>query len=104
MKVNADKTSDVIKNKTNKMDSDDKKDVVAINVNDVKKNPKDAIDLAKKYANENNNPVEWSLETKKINGKEEPVYKVKFKTNKHTEKEVKLSAINGNKISVENAD
>lgn len=104
MKVNADKTSDVIKNKTKKMDSDDKKDAIKINVDDVKKSPKDAIELAKKYANEKNDPVEWSLEMDKVNGKEEPVYKVKFETNKHSEKTVKLNAIDGNKISVKNDD
>lgn len=104
MKVNADKTSDIIKNKTKKMDSDDKKDAIKINVDDVKKSPKDAIELAKKYANEKNDPVEWSLEMDKVNGKEEPVYKVKFETNKHSEKTVKLNSIDGNKISVKNDD
>ena len=48
MIVNAEKTNEVIKNKTKKMSSSDKKDANALNVNDVKKSPVDAINLAKK--------------------------------------------------------
>ena len=101
MKVNADKTSDIIKNKTESMDSGDKQEAIGINVNDVKKNPKDAITLAKKYSNENINPSKWLLEMDKVNGKEQPVYKVKFKISKHSDKIVTLSAINGDEISIE---
>lgn len=78
MIVNAQKTNDVIKNKTEKMSSSDKKDANALNVNEVKKNPTDAINLAKKYANINGNPTSWKLEMDKVNGKETPVYKVEF--------------------------
>ncbi|WP_283597058.1 hypothetical protein [Ligilactobacillus aviarius] len=139
MIVNAEKTNEVIKNKTKKMSSSDKKDANALNVNDVKKNPVDAINLAKKYANITGNPTSWKLEMNKVNGKETPVYKVEFdgtataasssaaslvksssvkntkakksskasskKTTKNNkEVTVKLNAINGNKIAVENDD
>ena len=78
MVVNAEKTNEVIKNKTKKMSSSDKKDANALNVNDVKKSPVDAINLAKKYANVTGNPTSWKLEMNKVNGKETPVYKVEF--------------------------
>lgn len=78
MIVNAQKTNEVIKNKTKKMSSSDKKDANALNVNDVKKSPVDAINLAKKYANVTGNPTSWKLEMNKVNGKETPVYKVEF--------------------------
>ena len=133
MKVNAEKTSDVIKNKTKKMDADDKSDAVAIDTKNVKKNPNDAINLAKKYANENGNATEWTLKMDKVNGRETPVYKIEFESQQNnssssekaaksssktksssskkssskenTEKKtVKLNATNGNKISVENDD
>ena len=139
MIVNAEKTNEVIKNKTKKMSSSDKKDANALNVNDVKKSPVDAINLAKKYANVTGNPTSWKLEMNKVNGKETPVYKVEFdgtataasssaassaksssvkntkakKSSKASSKKaiknakkvtVKLNAINGNKIAVENDD
>lgn len=139
MIVNAQKTNEVIKNKTKKMSSSDKKDANALNVNDVKKSPVDAINLAKKYANVTGNPTSWKLEMNKVNGKETPVYKVEFdgtataasssaassaksssvkntkakKSSKASSKKaiknakkvtVKLNAINGNKIAVENDD
>lgn len=139
MVVNAEKTNEVIKNKTKKMSSSDKKDANALNVNDVKKSPVDAINLAKKYANVTGNPTSWKLEMNKVNGKETPVYKVEFdgtataasssaassaksssvkntkakKSSKASSKKaiknakkvtVKLNAINGNKIAVENDD
>ena len=78
MVVNAEKTNEVIKNKTKKMSSSDKKDANALNVNDVKKNPVDAINLAKKYANVTGNPTSWKLEMTKVNGNETPVYEVEF--------------------------
>ena len=139
MIVNAQKTNEVIKNKTKKMSSSDKKDANALNVNDVKKSPVDAINLAKKYANVTGNPTSWKLEMTKVNGNETPVYKVEFdgtataasssaassaksssvkntkakKSSKASSKKaiknakkvtVKLNAINGNKIAVENDD
>ena len=78
MVVNAEKTNEVIKNKTKKMSSSDKKDAYALNVNDVKKSPVDAINLAKKYANVTGNPTSWKLEMTKVNGNETPVYEVEF--------------------------
>ena len=78
MVVNAEKTNEVIKNKTKKMSSSDKKDANALNVNDVKKSPVDAINLAKKYANVTGNPTSWKLEMTKVNGNETPVYEVEF--------------------------
>lgn len=78
MVVNAEKTNEVIKNKTKKMSSSDKKDANALNVNDVKKSPVDAINLAKKYANVTDNPTSWKLEMTKVNGNETPVYEVEF--------------------------
>ena len=78
MIVNAEKTNEVIKNKTKKMSSNDKKDANALNVNDVKKSPVDAINLAKKYANVTGNPTSWKLEMTKVNGNETPVYEVEF--------------------------
>ena len=78
MIVNAEKTNEVIKNKTKKMSSSDKKDANALNVNDVKKNPVDAINLAKKYANVTGNPTSWKLEMTKVNGNETPVYEIEF--------------------------
>ncbi|KRM52064.1 PepSY domain-containing protein [Ligilactobacillus araffinosus] len=78
MVVNAEKTNQIIKNKTKKMSSSDKKDANALNINDVKKSPVDAINLAKKYANVNGNPTSWKLEMKKVNGTETPVYEVEF--------------------------
>ena len=78
MIVNAQKTNEVIKNKTKKMSSSDKKDANALNVNDVKKSPVDAINLAKKYANVTGNPTSWKLEMTKVNGNETPVYEVEF--------------------------
>ena len=139
MIVNAQKTNEVIKNKTKKMSSSDKKDANALNVNDVKKSPVDAINLAKKYANVTGNPTSWKLEMTKVNGNETPVYEVEFdgtataasssaassaksssvkntkakKSSKASSKKaiknakkvtVKLNAINGNKIAVENDD
>ena len=139
MVVNAEKTNEVIKNKTKKMSSSDKKDANALNVNDVKKSPVDAINLAKKYANVTGNPTSWKLEMTKVNGNETPVYEVEFdgtataassssassvksssvkstkakKSSKASSKKaiknakkvtVKLNAINGNKIAVENDD
>ena len=139
MIVNAEKTNEVIKNKTKKMSSSDKKDANALNVNDVKKSPVDAINLAKKYANVTGNPTSWKLEMTKVNGNETPVYEVEFdgtataasssaassaksssvkntkakKSSKASSKKaiknakkvtVKLNAINGNKIAVENDD
>lgn len=78
MIVNAEKTNEVIKNKTKKMSSSDKKDANALNVNDVKKSPVDAINLAKKYANVTGNPTSWKLEMTKVNGNETPVYEIEF--------------------------
>ena len=78
MIVNAEKTNEIIKNKTKKMSSSDKKDANALNVNDVKKSPVDAINLAKKYANVTGNPTSWKLEMTKVNGNETPVYEVEF--------------------------
>lgn len=78
MVVNAEKTNEVIKNKTKKMSSSDKKDANELNVNDVKKSPVDAINLAKKYANVTGNPTSWKLEMTKVNGNETPVYEVEF--------------------------
>src|SRR5699024_5937216 len=78
MVVNAERTNEVIKNKTKKMSSSDKKDANALNVNDVKKSAVDAINLAKKYANVNGNPTSWKLEMTKVNGNEIPVYEVEF--------------------------
>ena len=78
MIVNAEKTNEVIKNKTKKMSSNDKKDANALNVNDVKKSPVDAINLAKKYANVTGNPTSWKLEMTKVNGNKTPVYEVEF--------------------------
>lgn len=78
MVVNAEKTNEVIKNKTKKMSSSDKKDANALNVNDVKKSPVDAINLAKKYANVTGNPTSWKLEMTKVNGNKTPVYEVEF--------------------------
>ena len=78
MIVNAEKTNEVIKNKTKKMSSSDKKDANALNVNDVKKSPVDAINLAKKYANVTGNPTSWKLEMIKVNGNETPVYEIEF--------------------------
>lgn len=127
MVVNAEKTNEVIKNKTKKMSSDDKKDANALSVNDVKKSPVDAINLAKKYANVTGNPTSWELEMTKVNGSEIPVYKIEFdgtanaassssaksssvkntksKETKNAKKvTVKLNAVNGNKISVKNKD
>ena len=131
MVVNAEKTNEVIKNKTKKMSSSDKKDANALNVNDVKKSPVDAINLAKKYANVTGNPTSWKLEMTKVNGNETPVYEVEFdgtatvassssassaksssvknakakKATKSAKKvTVKLNATNGNKITVENDD
>ena len=78
MVVNAEKTNEVIKNKTKKMSSSDKKDANALNVNDVKKSPVDAINLAKKYANVTGNPTSWKLEMTKVNGNETPVCEVEF--------------------------
>ena len=78
MVVNAEKTNEIIKNKTKKMSSSDKKDANALNVNDVKKSPVDAINLAKKYANVTGNPTSWKLEMTKVNGNETPVYEVEF--------------------------
>lgn len=78
MVVNAEKTNEVIKNKTKKMSSSDKKDANALNVNDVKKSPVDAINLAKKYANVTGNPTSWKLEMTKVNGNETPAYEVEF--------------------------
>lgn len=128
--VNAEKTNQIIKNKTKKMSSSDKKDANALNVNNVKKSPIDAINLAKKYANVNGNPTSWKLEMTKVNGAETPVYEVEFdgtatavssssvssaksssvkdakskassKAAKSNKKvTVKLNATNGNKISV----
>lgn len=106
MKVNADKTSDVLKNKTERMDSEDKKEATALNADNVKKTPEDAINLAKKYANTQDNATKWSLSTEKVKGKEVPVYKVEFekKTSSASDKtkttKVKLNAETGNKISV----
>ncbi|WP_283599136.1 PepSY domain-containing protein [Ligilactobacillus aviarius] len=76
--VNAEKTNEIIKNKTKKMSSSDKKDANALNVNDVKKSPVDAINLAKKYANITGNPTSWKLEMTKVNGNETPVYEIEF--------------------------
>ena len=131
MVVNAEKTNEIIKNKTKKMSSSDKKDANALNVNDVKKSPVDAINLAKKYANVTGNPTSWKLEMTKVNGNETPVYEVEFdgtatvassssassaksssvknakakKATKSAKKvTVKLNATNGNKITVENDD
>ena len=139
MIINAEKTNEVIKNKTKKMSSSDKKDANALNVNDVKKSPVDAINLAKKYANVTGNPTSWKLEMTKVNGNETPVYEIEFngtataassssassaksssvkstkakKSSKASSKKaiknakkvtVKLNAINGNKIAVENDD
>ena len=131
MVINAEKTNEVIKNKTKKMSSSDKKDANALNVNDVKKSPVDAINLAKKYANVTGNPTSWKLEMTKVNGNETPVYEVEFdgtatvassssassaksssvknakakKATKSAKKvTVKLNATNGNKITVENDD
>lgn len=131
MVVNAEKTNEVIKNKTKKMSSSDKKDANALNVNDVKESPVDAINLAKKYANVTGNPTSWKLEMTKVNGNETPVYEVEFdgtatvassssassaksssvknakakKATKSAKKvTVKLNATNGNKITVENDD
>ncbi|OAP99263.1 PepSY domain-containing protein [Ligilactobacillus aviarius] len=78
MVVNAEKTNEVIKNKTKKMSSSDKKDANALNVNGVKKSPVDAINLAKKYANVTGNPTSWKLEMTKVNGNETPVYEIEF--------------------------
>lgn len=78
MIINAEKTNEVIKNKTKKMSSSDKKDANALNVNDVKKSPVDAINLAKKYANVTGNPTSWKLEMTKVNGNETPVYEIEF--------------------------
>ena len=78
MIVKAEKTNEVIKNKTKKMSSSDKKDANALNVNDVKKSPVDAINLAKKYANITGNPTSWKLEMTKVNGNETPVYEIEF--------------------------
>ena len=78
MVVNAEKTNEIIKNKTKKMSSSDKKDANALNVNDVKKSPVDAINLAKKYANVTGNPTSWKLEMTKVNGNETPVYEIEF--------------------------
>lgn len=78
MIVNAEKTNEIIKNKTKKMSSSDKKDANALNVNDVKKSPVDAINLAKKYANVTGNPTSWKLEMTKVNGNETPVYEIEF--------------------------
>ena len=78
MIVNAEKTNEVIKNKTKKMSSNDKKDANALNVNNVKKSPVDAINLAKKYANVTGNPTSWKLEMTKVNGNETPVYEIEF--------------------------
>ena len=78
MIVNVEKTNEVIKNKTKKMSSSDKKDANALNVNDVKKSPVDAINLAKKYANITGNPTSWKLEMTKVNGNETPVYEIEF--------------------------
>lgn len=78
MIVNAEKTNEVIKNKTKKMSSSDKKDANALNVNDVKKSPVDAINLAKKYASVIGNPTSWKIEMTKVNGNETPVYEVEF--------------------------
>lgn len=121
MIVNAEKTNKIIKNKTEKMSSNDKKDADALNVNDIKKNPVDAINLSKKYANINGNPTSWKLEMTKVNGVKTPVYVVEFdgtatatssssvksskksssKSTKNNKKViVKLNATNGNKISV----
>lgn len=124
MKVNAEKTSEVIKNKTEKMDADDKKDAVAIKTDDVKKNPTDAINLAKKYADVTSNATEWKLEMDKVKGKETPVYKVEFENAQKSTKSstnsnkkssskkdkddkkivVKLNATTGDKISVKTDD
>lgn len=124
MKINAEKTSEVIKNKTEKMDADDKKDAVAIKTDDVKKNPTDAINLAKKYADVTSNATEWKLEMDKVKGKETPVYKVEFENAQKSTKSstnsnkkssskkdkddkkivVKLNATTGDKISVKTDD
>ena len=102
MKLNANKPSDIIKNKVRKVDKHNKKQDVGIDANDIKENPAEAINLAKKYSKENNNPIRWTLKMCKVNNKEEPVYKVNFKNSKHSKKIVKLNALNGNKISVRN--
>lgn len=125
MIVNAEKTNKIIKNKTEKMSSSDKRDANALNVNDIKKNPVDAINLSKKYANINGNPTSWKLEMTKVNGVKTPVYVVEFdgtatatssssvKSSKKSSSEstkndkkviVKLNATNGNKISVKEKD
>lgn len=121
MKVDANKTSNVVKDKTGKMDSKDKKKAEALDIKDVKKNPTDAINLAKKYANDQSNPTQWTLTTWTHKDKKIPVYKVVFEKNnnanassassaKSSSKEkvkktiVKVNATTGDRISVKDVD
>ncbi len=100
LKVSATNTSDVLKNRTHKIDKDDDDDkLVALDISNVKKSPSDAINAAKGFAKTSSNPTEWSLVTTKKNKKQTTYYVVKFVDN-NKETTVKVNANDGSKISV----
>lgn len=100
MKISANNSSDIIENKVQKLNNSDESIITKIDTSNVKRDPKTAINLAMKYAYETSNPVEWSLKMAKVNGKMEPVYKIKFKSNRGNNKTVIENAANGDKISI----
>ncbi|MBU3851565.1 MAG: hypothetical protein H9901_02585 [Candidatus Paralactobacillus gallistercoris] len=103
LKVAANNTNDVIKNKTEKVKKHHLKKLTALDINNIKQDPTAAINAAKKFANTNDNPSEWTLVTTKKDKKQMTYYVVKF-TNKNKETTVKVNAQDGSKIAVKTSN
>lgn len=91
LSVEADKMNNIVEQKTEKEHHVE----TVLNLKDVKKNPKVAIQLAQKAANLKSTPSEWKL---KMNKDNKPIYKIKFEKD---QKEVTIDAKTGTKLAIE---
>lgn len=99
MKIAATDIHKTLKNKSERIARDERKHLVAINLNDVKKQPDEAIKAAQKYAGTKNNPSEWQLKAKKRNNQVTTYYQVTFVA-KHRETTVTVDTTTGDKIKI----
>lgn len=96
LEVSASKTTKVVRKESETMDSEDKSEQKAIDVNKVSVTPKSAMDTAKKSASLSTNPTDWTL---KKNNDNKLVYVIEFAKD---DKEVVIDANSGKKLAVEN--
>lgn len=98
MKVEYDKSLKEGRAETEAQDAEDQLDNKALNLKDVKKTPKDAINEAKKAVKAQQPSSEWTLKTTANN---QTVYKVEFEKDN---KQAMIDAKTGKVISTENND